>query len=183
MDPAAAVEFLWSGQDGYFELARTADGREHRSLYPKAEALSSLAGNDRFGPLPRVDKDERSVEHGNVLWVDIDDADRIDVQLARIPVAPSLVLHSGNTGFWVFWKLAQPISTERIEFLNRRLADRLDADRGSWRRSQLARLPGAYRSETGKFAEVIHFGGAEYEPDRFAFLNRRRVRDVLRRFG
>lgn len=177
-DAALVLEFLWSGQDGLFELARKSEGRYNGQLYPRDEALSSLAGYDYFGPLARRSygsSDENVAGVGNVLWADIDNADRIDGRLARVPVAPSLVIHSGNTGFWVYWKLTRSIAAAEIESLNRGLTHRLEADRGSWRRTQLARLPGSYREETGTLAEVVEFGSAAYDPDRLSSFRKRRL--------
>jgi hypothetical protein len=178
IDAVAALEFLWSGQDGLFELARKSEGRDHRQLYPRDEALSSLAGYDYFGPLARRSygsSDDNVAGVGNVLWADIDNADRIDDRLIRVPVAPSLVIHSGNTGFWAYWKLTRSISAAEIESLNRGLSNRLEADRGSWRRTQLARLPGSFREETGRRAEVVEFGSAAYDPDRLSSVKKRRL--------
>src|SRR5713101_751371 len=102
MHPVEALEFLWSGQDGLFELARKNGAHFQRHLYTKEEALLSLAGNDCFGPLARASygsKEENVAEVGNVLWADIDEPDGLEERLARVPVPPSLLIFSGNKGF------------------------------------------------------------------------------------
>jgi hypothetical protein len=182
MRPGDALEFLWSGQSGLFELARKNGARVQRHLYAKEEALLSLAGNNYFGPLARASygsKKEDVAEVGNVLWADIDEPDGLEKRLARLPIRPSLLIFSGNRGFWAYWRLTQPISSDEIEVWNRGVADRLDADRGACDRTQLARLPGSYRVETGKFAEVVEFSGATYEPALLAFLGQRSFRHLL----
>jgi hypothetical protein len=176
ISPAEALEFLWHEQTGFFELAPERGRVWERRLYGREEALASLAGHDRFGPLARTSDDPGGAgvaEAGNVLWVDIDDPAGIEDRLGRIPVPPSLLVFSGRRGYWAFWKLTQPIATGMIEIWNRRLAHRIGGDRGSCARAQLARLPGSVREETGLVAEVVDFDASGYEPERLDFLRRR----------
>jgi hypothetical protein len=181
-DPAEMLAFLWSGQEGLFELARKDVSVYERRLYTREAALASFAGNDVFGPVARVLRDSAQVvEEGNVLWVDVDEADGLDERLAeRVPVAPSVLLDSGNRGFWAFWKLSRAIPAAQLESLNRGLAHRLGGDAGSVRRTQLARLPGSRRKETGRTAKVVAFARVSYDPEQLAAVRERRIGRLLR---
>src|SRR5688572_3087757 len=68
----AAIEFLWSGQAGWFELAFEPNRRE---LFELDEALKSLYRMRFFAPLARKTRGstkEDVNDHGNVVWADID---------------------------------------------------------------------------------------------------------------
>jgi DNA-binding transcriptional ArsR family regulator len=172
---AETIEFVWSGQSGLFELARRQGNSVRRELYATmGEAVGSLEGKDYFAPLARKSwgsTKQHVADNGNVLWADIDELAGLEERLARIPVRPSFIVTSGRKGYWAFWKLATPISTDQIELCNRGLAHLLEADRGVWDKARLARLPGSYRHETGRSAEVAEFSRAVYEPELFAFLD------------
>lgn len=172
MDPVCALDFIWHDQTGFFELARKDEHGMARQLYSKEQALASLAGHDYFAPLARKTRGSKKkdvTDVGNVLWVDIDEVDGLEQRLARIPFRPSLIAASGVKGYWAYWKLSEPISSDRIEVWNRALAGLLEADH-SWNKDRLARLPGSFRHETGKFAEVVEFSAAAYDPGEFRFL-------------
>jgi hypothetical protein len=163
-----AVEFVWDGQEGLFELAFTPDRRMH---YSKAQALESLEGNRYYAPLARKSpgsKKENVADTGNVLWADIDSLDGLD-RLNRLPIRPSLVLFSGKKGYWAYLKLSRPIPSSEIELLNRRLAVLLEAD-GCHNRDRIARLPGSIHQDSGKRADVVEFPGALYDPSQLSFL-------------
>ena len=181
-DPVEMLAFLWSGQEGLFELARKDGLVYERQLYTRDAALASLAGNDVFGPVARVPRDSAQVvEEGNVLWADIDEADGLDERLAtRVSVAPSVLLDSGNRGFWAFWKLNRPIPAAELESLNRGLAHQLGGDVGSVQRTQLARLPGSRRKETGRVAKVVAFAPVSYDPQQLAAVRETRIGRRLR---
>jgi hypothetical protein len=176
------LEFLWSGQDGFFELARKRDGEYARRLCARADALSSLAGNDYFGPLARASTTLPPIvcNEGNVLWADIDDPEDLNERLeSEIKERPSVLVESGNRGFWAYWKLSHPVPAPTIESWNRGIARRLGADLGSCERTQLARLPGSHRPETGRVATVAAFSGTVYGPEELAYLRERPLRRLL----
>jgi hypothetical protein len=114
-----AVEFIWEGQDGLFELAHYPHERAH---YTKTEALDSLVGHRYVAPLARKSrgsKKENVADVGNVLWADIDSLDGFDDRLQRLlPIRPSLVVFSGMKGFWIYLKLSEFVPTKKIESLN-----------------------------------------------------------------
>jgi hypothetical protein len=180
IEPQDAVRFLWSGQNGVFELARTDGDRVERRLYGMEEALDALTGNDRFGPLARRPFGAGVAEIGNVLWIDLDKRDGVLDRFDDGGYPPSLLIDSGHRGFWAFWKLARPISSDEIQAWNRRFAERFDGDREACHMAQLARLPGSYREETGKRAEAVQFSAALYEPEELVSLRGRPWRSRLR---
>jgi hypothetical protein len=165
-----AVQFLWDGQNGLFELAPYPDQRIH---YTKSKALDSLAGNRYFAPLARKSrgsKKENVADVGNVLWADIDSLAGFDDRLQRLlPIRPSLVVFSGMKGFWIYLKLSEFVPTKKIESLNSGLGTLLDADH-CWNRDRIARLPGSIHQGSGKRAEVVEFGGLVHAPVDLAFL-------------
>ena len=176
------LEFLWSGQDGFFELARKRGADYDRRLSARADALSSVRGKDFFGPLARASATLPPIvcNEGNVLWADVDDPEDLNERLeTEIRKRPSVLVESGNRGFWAYWKLSRPVPVPTIEAWNRGIARRLGADLGSCERTQLARLPGSHRPETGRAATVAAFSGAVYEPQELAYLRERTLRRLL----
>jgi RepB DNA-primase N-terminal domain len=89
-------------------------------------------------PAPRND----SVECSAVVWVDIDDRRRLGA-LRRFAHPPHAVVASGSGGAHAYWLLAEEVSGERCEALNRMLAAALGADPVSTNRGRLMRLPGS----------------------------------------
>ena len=166
----SAVEFVWNGQDGLFELARSP---QRRRYYSRAEALDSLPGNRYFAPLARKrpgSKKKDVAGTGNILWADIDHLEGLEDRLCRLsPIRPSLVVFSGRKGFWVYLKLSEAIPTDEIEVLNRGLEVLLDADH-CYNRDRLARLPGSIHQESGKRADVVEFSGLVYSYRDLVFL-------------
>jgi hypothetical protein len=143
-----AVDFIWDGQNSFFELAVWPGRRTHLS---EARALDSLAGNRYYGPLARKapgSTKQDVADTGNVLWADIDSLDGLE-RLDRLPITPSLVVFSGMKGYWAYLKLSRPISTDRIEQLNLTLATLLEADH-CYNKDRLARLPGSIHQESHK---------------------------------
>jgi hypothetical protein len=166
----SAVEFVWDGQDGLFELAYLLNQRTH---YTKTEALDSLDGNRYFAPLARKvrgSKKKDVADTGNVLWADIDSLDGLEERLARLlPIRPGLVVFSGMKGFWIYLKLGEAIPTNEIEQLNRGLGLLLGADH-CHNRDRIARLPGSIHQTSGKRAEVVEFSALVYTFGELAFL-------------
>jgi hypothetical protein len=165
-----AVAFIWSGQDGIFELAREPDKRRY---FTKPEALSVLDKHCYFAPLARKrrgSKKEDVADTGNVLWADIDHLEGLEDRLRRlVPIRPSLVVFSGMKGFWVYLKLSEAIPTDEIEVLNTGLEWFLGAD-NCHNIDRLARLPGSIHQESGKRAEAVEFSGLVYSYADLAFL-------------
>ena len=166
MDSRAAVAFVWAKQEGFFELARKPSQRFHLT---REEALNGLDDKRYFAPLARKrsgsKKDDVALT-GNVLWADIDhlDApDRAREGLMRLGIEPSLLIYSGNKGFWIYLKLDRHIETNEIESMNRGLAALVDGDACA-DRTRLARLPGSINLATGNLAKVVDATFAEYDP-------------------
>jgi hypothetical protein len=163
------LSFLWSGQSGYFELARFPN---QRRLYDSvAEALADIAGKRFFAPLARTRRGSTGEDvsvHGNVLWVDMDTLTAealIDARLRPLGLDPSAVIYSGNKGYWAFFKLKEAIPTDDVERLNKSLARLLDADT-CWDRPRIARLPGSVHPDSGNTARVVEQSERVHEWER-----------------
>jgi len=88
-------------------------------------------------PVPGND----SVDRAAVAWVDIDDPRRLrSLRSFRNP--PHAVVASGSGGAHAYWLLAEEVSGEHCESLNRMLSAALGADPASTNRGRIMRLPG-----------------------------------------
>jgi hypothetical protein len=59
-------------------------------------------------------------------------------------------VRSGSGGVHAYWRLSAPTDLQELEAVNRKLADRLGADDGTWDRARIMRLPGTFNSKAGK---------------------------------
>jgi hypothetical protein len=122
-------------------------------------------------PVPGNDSIDRSA----VAWVDIDDPRRL-VALRRFAHPPHAVVASGSGGAHAYWLLAEELSGERCEVLNRMLAAALGADPVSTNRGRLMRLPGSLnhkpvskgRAATWCRMVMCDLAKAPYAPGRLA---------------
>jgi hypothetical protein len=165
-----AVAFVWSGQDGLFELAYETDKRRY---FSRDKALTVLDEYRYFAPLARRRRGSKKKDvaaTGNVLWADIDHLGGLEDRLRRLaPISPSLVVFSGRKGFWVYLKLNEAIPSDEIELLNTGLETLLGAD-SCHNIDRIARLPGSIHQESGKQADVVEFSGVVYSLADLAFL-------------
>lgn len=164
-----ALAFIWSGQEGLAEMVFDFSARCH--FHPD-EALHVLPDYRCFGPIlrsrPASTKDAVATT-ANVVWADIDSRNApnlIDSRLRRhLGIEPSVIVDSGNKGFWAYLKLDQSIPTGEVELLNKRLGLLLHGDH-SWNRDRLARLPGSIHPQSGRRAEVVGFSAVVHDPER-----------------
>lgn len=165
MRDRAAIEFLWADQDGWFEVAFSP---AHRQVMSRADALAALPQMRYFAPTARKQRGSRKsdvADQGNVLWADIDSRDAlttIEDKLVPLGIRPSLVIDSGNKGFWIYLKLTSLIPVEEVEGLNRRLGELVGADH-CFNRDRLARLPGSVHPDSGNQAHVVEFSGKRFK--------------------
>lgn len=160
---ALLTELLHSSRPGFVELVgapRLPGGRLGRfrrsdlenfvragrreAFLERVRALRSGDGREVFltpatlrVPVPGND----SVDRAAVAWVDIDDPRRLR-SLRSFPHAPHAVVASGSGGAHAYWLLADELSGETCESLNRMLAAALGADPASTNRGRIMRLPG-----------------------------------------
>ena len=168
------LSFMWAGQNGSFELD---NDPSHRSFWSLDDALANLDGKTLFAPLARTRRRGRKIDvnpTGNVLWIDIDSRDapeRVQERLLPLGLEPSVLVDSGNKGYWVYFKLTNLIPTDEVEALNRGLADLLDGDRCG-NRDRIARLPNSLHPKSGKLARIVEFSSTSYPPDAFKDISR-----------
>jgi hypothetical protein len=160
---ALLTELLHTGRPGFVELVgapRLPDGR--LGYFRRSEFANFVRAGRRERLLERVrvlragERREvfltpatlrvpvpgnESVESAAVAWVDIDEPRRL-AALRRFAHAPHAVVASGSGGAHAYWLLAEEVSGERCEALNRMLAAALGADPASTNRGRIMRLPG-----------------------------------------
>lgn len=122
--------FVRAGRrEEFLERVRDLRAYERREIYfTPATMRVPVPGND-------------SVDRVAIAWVDIDDPRQLGT-LRRFAHRPHAVIASGSGGAHVYWLLAEELSGERCESLNRRLAGALGADPVSANRGRLLRVPG-----------------------------------------
>ena len=158
----SAVEFIWEGQQGLFEVAHDP---ARRKQFERTAALDALPRMRFIAPLARKQPGSTKAhvaDRGNVLWADIDSRDaltRIDTALVPLGLTPSLVVDSGNKGFWIYLKLDALIPVAHLEILNQRLGRLVGGDHCCWNRDRLARLPGSIHPDSRRLASVVQFTG------------------------
>ena len=141
---------------GAYARRRFADG-------PREEAFVGVT--ERTGP-----GGERAlVSESRWLWVDIDDAGRLEALYAFLAERPChLLVSSGGSGAGVhaYWRLERPLAavrvdaqtgqvTEPIERANARLIAHLGGDRKCRDRSRVMRLCGSPNHKRGEWARII----------------------------
>ena len=160
---ALLTELIHTGRPGFVELAgapRLANGRlgvfrrndlgnfvragRREEFLARVRALRAEPRREIFFtpatmrvPVPGND----SVDRVAIAWVDIDDPRRLST-LRQFAHRPHAVIASGSGGAHVYWLLAEELSGERCESLNRRLAKALGADPVSANRGRFLRVPG-----------------------------------------
>jgi hypothetical protein len=172
---------IFGSREGYlctFSGLRTSNAsplqqREERFFtYPtKAEAASAwLTKQAREGreayfcahllTMPRRRKD--AAAHLQALYVD---GDRTEIP-DGIP-APSAVVESspGRKQFW--WRLTRPVSSQKGEELNKRLAYAMEADKSGWDLTQLLRAPGTvnHKYSDTPMVKLLEARDLAYDPD------------------
>jgi hypothetical protein len=122
--------FVRAGHRGEFlERVRALRAEERREIYFTPATMRVRApGND-------------SVDTVALAWIDIDDPRQLGA-LRRFAHRPHAVVASGSGGVHVYWLLAEELTGERCEALNRMLAARLGADPVSANRGRFLRVPG-----------------------------------------
>lgn len=168
MRPEEFLEFVWEGQEGWFELARTpqARGKKHGTFLERAEAIAQPSSFNYFAPLARKRHGSCQVDVvdvGNVVWVDVDRRDApmlVEKHPEPLGLAPSVIVDSGNKGFWPFYKLNSLVPTDKIAVVNKALEQYLKSvapeswTGTAWSKEKIARMPGSFREETQRHAQV-----------------------------
>lgn len=123
--------FVRAGRrEDFLERVRALRVGKRRELFLSPPTLRvPVAGND-------------SVDRSAVAWVDIDDPRHLSV-LRRFAHRPHAVVASGSGGVHAYWLLAEELSGECCESLNRKLVAAIGADPASTNRGRLMRLPGS----------------------------------------
>jgi len=124
-----------------------------------------------FAPLARRRRGSKKGDvhsFANVLWADMDSREAlatVERELQPLGFSPSVVVDSGNKGFWIYLKLTKPIPVAQIESLNKRLAVLVGGDK-AWNCDRIARLPGSIHPKSGNLARVVSFTGEVFDVER-----------------
>lgn len=156
--------FVRAGRrEEFLERVRVLRAGERREVFLTPATLRvPVPGND-------------SVDCAAVAWVDIDEPRRLR-SLRAFAHAPHAVVASGSGGAHAYWLLAEELSGERCESLNRMLAAALGADPASTNRGRIMRLPGtlnykpASKGGAAAWCRVVmcDLAKAPYQPRRLA---------------
>lgn len=167
---------LHCGQRGVVEVAGAKRLDDGRLLFPsrrqdEADYLSAgdigafvarvrrhrEAGCEVFaGPLSRVQAEPKNaaVEGGQVVWVDLDDAEE-EGELAWVDtLRPHLLIASGG-GFHAYWLTARQLTGGEVESANRRLAAHVSGDPAVANRGRIMRVPGTVNRKRGRVCRIV----------------------------
>jgi hypothetical protein len=142
--------------DGAYARRRYADG-------PRQEAFLGVTGRTEPGG------ERELVSESRWLWVDIDDAGRLEGLYAFLAERPChLLVSTGGSGAGVhaYWRLDRPVAavrvdahtgeaSEPIERANARLIAHLGADRKCCDRGRVMRLCGSPNYKRGEWARIV----------------------------
>jgi len=124
-------------------------------------------GNVFVGVLPRTVPrgDRSSVGAAHWVWADCDSPESV-AALGHFPLLPSMTVRSGSgDNAHAYWRLAEPITLDEIERLNRRLAQALGSDTRVVDAARVMRIPGTlnHKHEPPTDAELVNCTDDAYQ--------------------
>jgi hypothetical protein len=125
---------------------RFVDAGDREAFLAQVRDLRDGEGQEVFLTPPTLDvpvAGNDSVVQSGLAWVDVDEPRRL-ARLRGFPHTPHAVVASGSGGVHAYWLLAAPVSGERCEEVNRKLAAALGADLASCNRGRILRVPGTF---------------------------------------
>jgi hypothetical protein len=113
-----------------------------------AERVLDLAAEElevftRPATVETPDPSQDSVAGGAVVWVDVDEPEKLSRLRAFRPRPMLVVISGGSGGAHAYWRLASYVPGDRLESINRRIASEVGGDRQSTNRGRLMRVPGS----------------------------------------
>lgn len=84
----------------------------------------------------KVAKD--SIDHSNVVWIEFDGKE--DIKWEKLPEPDAIIQTSTSTHLHCFWQM-EPLSSDSLEDINRRITYYLEADSSGWDSTQVLRPP------------------------------------------
>jgi hypothetical protein len=172
------LALMWqSATDPYFEVAR---GNLKRWVTPWRDALDRVDGDElRYAaPYPHATRTRGKAGLAgscDVLWADLDNPDRSELDLAleslkSAGVHPSALVDSGNRGWHLYWKLSRAIPQQEHDGRLRQVARYLEADMASAESSRLLRIPGYEHPKSGRLCQTLELDGRIHDPTAFDAL-------------
>jgi hypothetical protein len=187
-ETAAFIDLVWGSYrtdvSVWFE---TQFNRQNRRRAPQSleDAVKLWNGGSArfFGVAPRKRPEnvrDACVDLHDILWIDFDVGRPVsarearamlDPAIAKLGIPPSAIVYSGRAGVHVYWKLADRISIDRVEALNRALAIQLGGDLACWNRSRLLRIPETVNEKVGgRGVQLLHLDPEPLETAAFDVL-------------
>jgi len=144
------------------------------------DVVRQIGSVDYFNPhgfTRKVRNGECASTKGNLVWLDLDPPKGIPasevgawlegrVEELRALLPRFSIRSSSGRGQWLFWKLAQLISKEEVNRLNR-LLNRLGGggDHGSWPCQGWVRMPSSRNEKTGVISACIEINSDLHDPE------------------
>ena len=126
---------------------------EKRDLYFCTTTLSAPK-RKKFNVLP-----------SRYLWQDLDEVDP-----RKITPKPTIAWESSPNRYQALWKLDKHYKPEEIEYINKALAKKVNADQGSWILTKVLRIPGThnYKYEDAPLGKLLWKKGKTYSKKEIA---------------
>jgi len=148
---------------------------DRTTLVHRVRKAASAERREVFFTPPTLDQPKpgnKSVLESAVVWVDIDEPSHLD-RLRGFKHRPHAVVASGSGGAHAYWRLAEIVSGDQCEEINRKLAAAVGADPASCNRGRIMRAPGtrnykrAQLGTPGSWCRVVmcDLASPGYRPD------------------
>ena len=164
------LERIWGDTEGWAITAVIKGDKYRQRSYRYPDQLdvltSDLRGYNSWGSVyfyPIITEDgERKKDHVDevpLLWIDKDKGDP-----SELKPRPTICWETSEGKCQAVWLLAESISPERAEKVNRYLAYRLGGDRGCWDIAHILRVPGSknYKYDPPQDGVLLWDDGPEY---------------------
>lgn len=143
------LKSIWGDAEGWAITACILDDKFRHRAYRYPDDLDVLLsdlrgyntwGNIYFYPIitPEGERKKEDIKETSVLWIDKDAGSVSDLQ-----PRPTICWETSEDKYQAIWKLAEPISADRAERINRYLTYKLGGDRGCWDIAHILRVPGS----------------------------------------
>jgi hypothetical protein len=166
MSPSDFWALLWG--PGYHEIQCSYSEGRARIWMPcdRRRPFTRIVGADDcfVSAVPRTSENSLSYGASHILWARLDRPDCAG-RLARLPVAPTLVVREGRSSRrYALWALSRPLSGDWIDQANARLSHACQGRRGAGSAASLILSPFT-RITSAKRAVRVY---VEYESESYA---------------
>lgn len=110
----------------------------------------------------KVAKD--SIDHSNVVWIEFDGKE--DIKWEKLPEPDAIIQTSTSTHLHCFWRM-EPLSSDSLEDINRRITYYLEADSSGWDSTQVLRPPNTINYKHNVPVRSIKYTENLHQPNEF----------------